>query len=597
MLDTSKYESQLNNYPIYITYEKTKKIIEQIENGICKINNKKGKGTGFFCKIMNGNKPEYALITNNHIIDESILKREKELCVELLNEKKRIELNKNKKIYTSEDYDITIIEIKEKENIDYFLELDEIALKENPQLFNENIYIIQYPCNQYKQKAAVSYGIAKFCNNTNIMYLCSTDSGSSGSPILKLDTHQVIGVHKLYSHSLNCNVGSFLRQSINEYLNNSNIIDKSIAQDDNTINEIIYNKRLPIELGLININNNTSYLNSVLQLIKNFNHFSDYYLDNKNSNFINNNPEKCPLSYVTHRLFTHFYPLEGKKEEVYNPSPFLRVVNTSYDSSYTSTYENNPNDLIKLILDKLDYESKQSNCINKNTKKELNEIEEEEEFNEDKENLINYIKLKILGNGNSSIVANNLNWYEIQDFQCSSCQKIWYKFLSNNTFKLNILGTYNKKENSNNYITIYDCLNYFEKTPKHENLKCINNKCKNSNITIYSKINCLSKNLIFLLNRGIINQDLIKIPFKIEKEINLDKYIEDSNGKQFELIGIISISLDEKKYISFCESTGKEEWYLYNDDKVSKVDISEILNKHNEYNKLIPCILVYKNNH
>ena len=115
------------------------------------------------------------------------------------------------------------------------------------------------------------------------------------------------------------------------------------------------------------------------------------------------------------------------------------------------------------------------------TKKELNEIEEEEEFNEDKENLINYIKLKILGNGNSSIVANNLNWYEIQYFQCSSCQKIWYKFLSNNTFKLNILGAYNKKENSNNYITIYDCLNYFEKTPKHENLKCINNKCKNSN--------------------------------------------------------------------------------------------------------------------
>ena len=239
---------------------------------------------------MNGNKPEYVLITNNHVIDESILKREKELWVELLNEKKRIELNKNKKIYTSKDYDITIIEInKENENIDYFLELDEIALKENPQLFNENIYIIQYPYNQYKQKAAVSYGIAKFCNNTNIMYLCSTDSGSSGSPILKLDTHQVIGIHKLYSHSLNFNVGSFLRQSINEYLNNSNIIDKSIAQDDNTINETIYNKRLPIELGLININNNTSYLNSVLQLIKNFNHFSDYYLDNKNSIFINNN--------------------------------------------------------------------------------------------------------------------------------------------------------------------------------------------------------------------------------------------------------------------------------------------------------------------
>jgi len=492
MLDTSKYERQLDNYPTYITYEKTKKIMEQIGNGICKINNKKGKGTGFFCKIMNGNKPEYVLITNNHVIDESILSKDNELCVELLNEKKRIELNKNKKIYTSKDYDITIIEInKEKENIDYFLELDEIAIKDNPELFNENIYIIQYPYNQYKQKAAVSYGIAKFCNNTDIMYLCSTDNGSSGSPILKLDTHQVIGIHKLYSHSLNFNVGSFLRQSINEYLNNKNNIEKTIIQDDNSMKETINIKRLPIELGLININNNTSYLNSVLQLIKNLNNFSDYYLDNKNSIFINNNVEKFPLSYVTHRLFTHFYPLEDRKEVLYNPSPFLRVINTIYDNNYTRTYENNPNDLIKLILEKLDYESNQSNCINKNTKKELKENEEEEEeeeeeYNEDKENLINYKKLKILGNGgnNNSIVSNNLHWYEIQDFQCSTCQKIWYKFLSNNTFKLRIFETYNSKENSNNYITIYDCLNYFEKTPKHKNMKCIKRFLRNAKIQI-----------------------------------------------------------------------------------------------------------------
>jgi len=600
MFDTTKYEKQLDNYPKYITYEKTKKIMEQIEKGICKINNKNGRGTGFFCRIMNGNKDEYAMITNNHIIDESILKREKELCVELLNkEEKKIELNKNKKLYTSKEYDITIIEInKEKENIDYFLELDEIVLKENPQLFNEDIYIIQYPFNQYNQKAAVSYGITKFYNDVSIMYLCSTDGGSSGSPILKIDSNEVIGVHRRYHKTLNCNVGSLLRQSINEYLNNINNIEKTNVHDDSLKENNNNNERLPIELGLININNNTSYLNSVLQLIKNFNNFSGYYLDNQNSFFINNNVEKFPLSYVTHRLFTHFYPLEDKKEEAYNPSPFLRVVNNN-DNDFTRTYENNPTSLIKLILDKLDYESKQSTNISKNTKKELNLIEKEEEneYIDDKENLINYKKLKILGNAvnNNSIVSNNLNWYELQDFQCSSCQKIWYKFLSNNTFKLSILEVYNNMENSNKYITIYDCLNYFVKTPKHENMECINCK-QNSNITIYSKIKCFSKNLIFLLDRGIFEQDLIKIPFKIEKEINLDKYIEDSYRKQFELIGIVSISLDENKYISYCESIQKNEWFLYNDEKVSKVDIKEILSKHNEYNKLVPCILVYKNN-
>jgi V8-like Glu-specific endopeptidase len=572
--------------------------MEQIENGICKIKGKNIQGTGFFCKIMNGNKDEYVLITNNHVIDESILNRSKELRVELLNGEKKIELNKNKKLYTSKVYDITIIEInKEKENIDYFLELDEIALKENPQIYSENVYIIQYPGTNFKQEASVSYGIIKSCDNTNIMYLCSTEEGSSGSPILRIDTNQVIGVHKSYSYSMNFNIGSLLRQSINEYLSNKNIIINSITQNEasnaNDYNEN-KNKRLPIELGLININNNTSYLNSVLQLFKNFNNFSNYYLDYKNSEFINNNIGKFPLSYVTHRLFTHFYPLEGIKEEIYNPSPFLRVVNTN-DNNYTRIYENNPTNLIKLILDKLDYESKQSNC---NNKKEIEkEDEEDEEYEEDKENLVNYKNLKILENAgnNNSIISNNLNWYEIQDFQCSTCQTIWYKFLFNKTFKLNILEAYNNKRNSNNFITIYDCLNYFEKTPKYENMKCI--KCKkNSNIIIYSKINCFSKNIIFLLDRGIFEQDLIKIPFKINKVIKMDKYIENANRKYFELTGIVSINLDENKFISFCESELKKEWYLYNDKKVSKIDINEIIDKHNEYNKLIPCILVYKNN-
>jgi len=598
MQDTTRYEGVLYNYPSYVTYKKTKKIMEQIENGICKINNTyKGiKGTGFFCKIMNGNKEEYALITNNHIIDESILRKEEELCVELLNTEKKIELNKNKKLYTSKEYDITIIEInKEKENIDYFLELDEIAFKESPKLNKDNIYIIQYPNGSYHQKAAVSYGLISDNNDIDLMYKCSTDGGSSGSPILKLDSQKVIGVHKLCYPTMNCNMGSFLRQSINEYFNNINNIGTTIIQDEKK-NEKEKSAPMPIELGLKNINNNTSYLNSVLQLIKNFHNFSTYYLDDKNSIFINNNIEKFPLSYVTHRLFTHFFPLEERKEEVYNPSPFLRVVNVN-DNNYTYSFENNPTNLIQLILDKLDYESKQSCSLNKKPKKELNGSQkEDEEFYEDKEILINCQKLKILGNevNNNSIVSNNLNWYQIQDFQCSSCQKIWYKFLSNNTFNLNLSEVYKNKNNSNNNITLYDCLNYFEMTPQYKNMNCI--KCKKySNRTISSKIYCLSKNIIFLLDRGKLNQDLVKIPFKIEKNINLDKYIEDSNRKHFELIGIVSINLDEKKYISYCESTQKNEWYLYNDEKVSKIDINETIDKHNEYNKLIPCILVYKN--
>ena len=186
------------------------------------------------------------------------------------------------------------------------------------------------------------------------MYLCSTEEGSSGSPILNINTNQVIGVHKLHYKNLNCNAGSFLRKPIIEYFSSNNNIERIIVQDEK---ENEPKTCLPIELGLKNINNKTSYLNSVLQLIKNFNNFSDYYLDDKNSIFINNNINKFPLSYVTHRLFTHFCPSEDRKEEIYNPFPFLRVVNTN-DSNYNHNFENNPTNLIKLILDILDYESK-----------------------------------------------------------------------------------------------------------------------------------------------------------------------------------------------------------------------------------------------
>ena len=45
-------EKLLDDYPTYVTIEQNKKIIDQLENGICKIfMDDGGKGTGFFCNI------------------------------------------------------------------------------------------------------------------------------------------------------------------------------------------------------------------------------------------------------------------------------------------------------------------------------------------------------------------------------------------------------------------------------------------------------------------------------------------------------------------------------------------------------------------
>jgi len=45
-----KKESNIEGYPSIISYECTKKIVEQMEKNICRIKIGKNQGTGFFSK-------------------------------------------------------------------------------------------------------------------------------------------------------------------------------------------------------------------------------------------------------------------------------------------------------------------------------------------------------------------------------------------------------------------------------------------------------------------------------------------------------------------------------------------------------------------
>ena len=199
---------------------------------ICKIKNRKGKGTGFFC-IYNNIK---LFITNNHVIDEEIIKENNNILVSINDEENEeiiIKIN-NKKIYTNKKYDVTIIEIQE-EKIKNYIELDKDIFKENINMCNENIYIVQYPEYQFnEQKACVSYGqLKEIQDEYNIIHLCSTKVGSSGSPILNIKNNKVIGIHKGNSEKYKYKKGTFLKKPINEYLNNLNIIKKEIKEELN----------------------------------------------------------------------------------------------------------------------------------------------------------------------------------------------------------------------------------------------------------------------------------------------------------------------------------------------------------------------------
>ena len=167
-----------------------KAILKQQEECICRIKNNNGEGTGFFCTIPNDqNEQINILITTNHIINTKIIKESDNIIISLNNEKekKTINIDENRKIYISEKYDVSIIEIKEEDNINKFIELDKDIFDYNNRKINENIYIIQSPklVNSVK-KSSVSYGIiTNIQDEYNIIHKCDTESGPSGAPILK----------------------------------------------------------------------------------------------------------------------------------------------------------------------------------------------------------------------------------------------------------------------------------------------------------------------------------------------------------------------------------------------------------------------------
>ena len=216
---------ELNIYSEPVPLETTEKIIEQMKNCVCKINTENGqKGTGFFCKIP---FPDFEhllpiLITNNHVIDESILENEKNKVILLLNNDKEIkEIQIENRIkYTNKEYDITFIELKDNDGITKFLELDNnIKTNVNIPYIGESIYILHYP---RSKNVAVSYGILKNINKENsynFEHLCSTDFGSSGAPILNLSNSKIIGVHKESSNKY----GLFLNEPLREFINKKHI--------------------------------------------------------------------------------------------------------------------------------------------------------------------------------------------------------------------------------------------------------------------------------------------------------------------------------------------------------------------------------------
>ena len=235
-------EKMIKNSPAPVDIAGTKTILNQMMNCICKIEINATNGTGFFCKIPCEKSSIKVLMTNYHVLDDIYYQQNKDITL-LLNDDKEIKiinLEIKRKTYFNKDYDVAMIELKENDNINNYLELDDNLFKEETKAYYKDIsiYTLHYP---YGNKASVSYGLSSDIDDYEMKHLCSTEHGSSGSPILNLSNNKVIAIHKQGSKKFNFNIGTFLKFPLNDFYDikrkksNSNFNINNNSSNDNSI--------------------------------------------------------------------------------------------------------------------------------------------------------------------------------------------------------------------------------------------------------------------------------------------------------------------------------------------------------------------------
>ena len=143
-------EKEIKNQSQAIDSEEMIILLDLMKTHICKINTKEesdenneneesgeseeSHGTGFFCNIPIGwNINLKVLMTNNHVLNINAIQPGQIINFSINNDEKEFNiLMDNRKTYTNESFDVTIIEIKEDDTIDEksFFDLDKQIFQE-----------------------------------------------------------------------------------------------------------------------------------------------------------------------------------------------------------------------------------------------------------------------------------------------------------------------------------------------------------------------------------------------------------------------------------------------------------------------------------
>ena len=341
-------EKYINKSVEPVTIKGTKNILNQMNKCVCKIYNGY-EGTGFFTKIPFNSELLPVLITNNHVLGENDIQSNKIISLYLNYDKdiKNIKMDEERKRYTNEILDITIIEIKEKkDNIkNEYIDLDDniinyFKLNKNENLnfytniySNKSIYILNYP---EGKNVLVSYGQLLKLINSEIIHICNTKYGSSGSPILLVKNQKLIGVHYGTSNNHEINKGRLIIYSIIEFQkikNNPIIIYK---EGKNRGYEKILNNYISAEFDINKENRKIRIINSYEQYIKENN------IGNREKEYENEKEikENCEIRINDEKIpFIYFHQFNKKGK--YNIKYIFKNNITRVDYMFYNVYSLN----------------------------------------------------------------------------------------------------------------------------------------------------------------------------------------------------------------------------------------------------------------
>ena len=504
---------------------------------------------GFFCKIHFNKKNNFidVLITNNNLIEGNNIS--KSISIYKSGTKIEINLDDSRKKYIDYNNNISIIEIKESDNliINSYLQIDddlyneqEIALSKIYK--DKKIYIL------FKRYDENIYGKIKNVKNFSFEYNYSKERVSTGSLILNLSNFKLIGVHTGNSKK-EYKEGIFITELIKNFWkenerNINNNEDKKTSIDDKARFEIKNEKK---NLKKSDDENSHYYMKYLQALFLSFYKIEKLLFFKKINNYkveiLNNNS-------ITNLLYKYMNNYEKN-------FPYCQNIFNEFGKNFTEldSLDINFEKLIDFILTELHKELKNKQTKNYELSKDYNNSKKSyksfEKYYEQDKSIIQKIFFGI-----KEIIRKH---------SCCGIEENSFDYCKYIKFNLEEI------EKSNN---LQNLISNFENTKIKEKSKC-SKCCKESDTFIQQKI---------LKNQDIL---IIIICNKNKREIDCEITLEFKNN-EYKLICCISVSEQENNFNIIYNS--KNRWNIIRSDSKSEKEIGNKIMTLIKY----PYVLYYE---